>query len=325
MTRFDSSDIPPQNGRSAVVTGTGGLGFETALALAKAGGEVIIAGRNPLKGLDSVGRIQFAVPHARISFAQLDLASLASVAEFAARLKDQRASLDLLINNAGVMVPPVRQATTDGFELQLGTNYLGHFALTGQLLPLLRRGQGARVVSLSSVAARGGLINFDDLNARESYEPMAVYSQSKLACLMFAFELQRLCEWQGWGISSIAVHPGIARTDLLHNGPGRWSAHGLARSMLPFLFQPAAQGALPTLFAATSPVAQGGGYYGPHFMGETRGYPVAARVPPQALDETAAGRMWQISEALTGVRFEPAGAGGEGLMEPLAALQMQAA
>jgi NAD(P)-dependent dehydrogenase (short-subunit alcohol dehydrogenase family) len=305
MTRWAASDIPPQTDRSAVVTGTGGLGFEDALALARAGCEVILAGRDPRKGADAVNRIRRDVAGATIRFEQLDLAELTSIAAFVDRLTSQRKSLDILINNAGVMVPPRRLTTANGFELQLGTNYLGHFALTAHLLPLLRAGVNPRVVSLSSVAAPAGAINFDDLNAEASYKPMPVYSQSKLACLMFAFELQRRSDAGAWGITSIAAHPGVARTDLLHNGPGRWSAHGIARTFLPFLFQPVAQGALPTLFAATSPDAVAGGYYGPDRLRETRGFPAAAKVPPQALDEGVAARLWEVSEAMTGVRFTP--------------------
>lgn len=303
MTRWTTQDIPPQYGRTAVVTGTGGLGYEDALALTRAGCEVIIAGRDPRKGADAVRRIRSEVSPAKISFEQLDLASLASVSAFAERVGKQQSKLDLLINNAGVMVPPQRQLTSDGFELQLGTNYLGHFALTCHLLPLLRKGDDPRVISLSSVAARDGAINFDDLNSEHGYKAMPVYSQSKLACLMFAIELQRRSDAAGWGISSIAAHPGVSRTDLLHNGPGRWSAFGIARSLLPFLFQPAAQGALPTLFSATSPEAKGGAYYGPDKLSETRGFPAPAKIPPQALDKIASARLWQISQVLTDVDF----------------------
>ena len=306
MTRWTASDIPPLQGRTIVVTGTGGLGFEDALALARAGGEVILAGRNPQKAADAIARIRQSVPRAEIVFERLDLASLKSVAEFSDRLGSERQSIDVLVNNAGVMVPPQRRETEDGFELQLGTNYLGHFALTAHLLPLLRNGRDARVVTLSSVAARGGAINFDDLNAEHSYKPMPVYSQSKLACLIFALELDRRSRAGGWGVRSIAAHPGISRTDLLLNAPGEFSFERLLRRLLPFLFQPAAQGALPTLFAATAANAEGGAYYGPDKMGETRGHPAAAKVPPQALDATAAARLWRVSEALTGVSFEPA-------------------
>ena len=244
MTKWTASDIPVRDGRSAVITGTGGLGFEDALALARAGSEVIIAGRNPAKGAEAVARIQGEIPAAMVRFEQVDLASLRSVADFCARLREQRNSLDLLINNAGLMVPPRRQESADGFELQFATNYLGHFALTAGLSPLLRAGRNARVVTLSSVAARSGVIDFDDLNATRHYQPMRIYSQSKLACLMFALELDRRSAAGGWGIASMAAHPGIARTDLLHNAPGRRSVTGLARSLLWFLFQPASQGAL---------------------------------------------------------------------------------
>lgn len=305
MTRWTVSDIPPQNGRSAVVTGTGGLGFEDALALARAGCEVILAGRDPSKGASAVDRIRRDIAGAKIRFEPLDLAELGSIGAFADRLGKQRQSLDILINNAGIMVPPRRRTTADGVELQFGTNYLGHFALTAHLLPLLRAGVQSRVVSLSSVAAPAGAINFDDLNAVTRYRPMPVYSQSKLACLIFAFELQRRSDAGAWGITSIASHPGISRTDLLHNGPGRWSVHGMARSFLPFLFQPVAQGALPTLYAATSPDAVAGGYYGPDGLGELRGFPTAAKVPPQALDERVAARLWEVSEVMAGVRFPP--------------------
>lgn len=304
MPRWTTKDIPPQNGRAAVVTGTGGLGFEDALALARAGASVVIAGRNPDKGALAVARIKSMVPRAVVRFEHVDLASLASVAAFCARLNVQQAKLDILINNAGVMTPPAREETADGFELQFGANYLGHFALTAGLMPLLRAGDAARVVSVSSVAARDGAIDFEDLQARRRYRPMPVYSQSKLACLMFALELQRRSVIAGWGVTSVAAHPGIARTDLLHNAPGRGSAAGMARSVLWFMFQPAAQGALPTLYAATAATAAAGGYYGPDGLAETRGYPSPAKIPPQALDQSASERLWRVSERLTGVRFE---------------------
>ncbi|RYX81684.1 SDR family NAD(P)-dependent oxidoreductase [bacterium] len=303
MTQWTTSNIASQKGRSAIVTGTGGLGFETALALARAGGEVIIAGRNRQKGEEAVAKVRAEVASANVRFERVDLASLTSVAEFGARLRGQRESLDLLVNNAAVMTPPKRQQTSDGFELQFGTNYLGHFALTAQLMPLLRKGSKARVVTLSSIASRNGAINFDDLQAERSYNAMQAYSQSKLACLMFAFELQRRSESERWGVDSIAAHPGISRTELLHNAPGRWSGASLMRTLLWFLFQPAPQGALPTLFAATSPEAKAGAYYGPDKMGEMRGFPTLAKVPPQAQDKASAERLWQVSEQLSGATF----------------------
>ncbi|MEJ5143288.1 MULTISPECIES: SDR family oxidoreductase [Acetobacteraceae] len=303
MSKWTTSNIPDIRGRAFVVTGTGGLGFEDALALARAGATVILAGRNPGKGAEAVARIKRDIPKADISFEVLDLADLASITAFGERLGSQRDHLDVLINNAGVMTPPTRKVTSDGFELQFGTNYLGHFALTAHLLPLLRRGHDPRVVTLSSIAARDGRIAFDDLQATHNYKPMPVYSQSKLACLMFALELQRRSEAENWGITSIAAHPGISRTDLLPNGAGASSVFGLARRILWFLFQPAAQGALPTLFAATSSEAKGGGYYGPDRLSETRGYPTTAKIPPAALDRQAAARLWDISEQLAHVQF----------------------
>ncbi|MDQ7955276.1 MAG: SDR family oxidoreductase [Pseudomonadota bacterium] len=303
MTHWTASDIPSQRGRTAVVTGTGGLGFQDALALARAGASVIVAGRNRSKGAAAVHRIRQEVPGAQVAFGLVDLASLDSIRTFAESLCSSQERLDLLINNAAVMAPPKRQSTADGFELQFGTNYLGHFALTARLLPLLRKGNQARVVTLSSVAARSGTIDFDDLQAGRDYKPMQAYSQSKLACLMFALELQRRSDAGGWGVQSIAAHPGISRTDLLPNGAGASSVAGMLRRFMWFLFQPAEQGALPTLFAATSPQARGAAYYGPARLGETRGHPTSAAIPPQALDATAAARLWSVSEELTGTVF----------------------
>ena len=303
MGKWTVGDIPRQNGRTAVVTGTGGLGFEVAFALTRGGADVVIAGRDTRKGAEAVARIRSEVAAATVRFEALDLASLASVAHFAERLGNDHQRVDLLVNNAGVMVPPERRETADGFELQFGTNHLGHFALTGHLLPLLQASDGARVVSVSSVAARSGSVNWDDWNATTSYSAMPVYARSKIACMMFAFELERRGVAAGWNISSIAAHPGVARTELLHNGPGRSSMHSRVRSLLPFLFQPAAQGALPLLFAATSPNARGGGYYGPDRLGETRGHPADAKIPPQALDDAAVKQLWTLSEDATAVRF----------------------
>lgn len=303
MTRWTATDIPPQNGRTAVITGTGGLGLEDAAALAQAGANVIIAGRNPDKGKAAVAEVRRRVPSANVGFEQVDLANLASIAGFASRLEGRLGGLDLLINNAAVMTPPLREKTDDGFELQLGTNYLSHFALTGRLLPLLRRGKSPRVVTLSSVAARDGAIHFDDLQADRSYHPMQRYGQSKLACLMFALELQRRSDDANWGVTSVGAHPGISRTDLLPNGAGPSSLPARMRKYLWFLFQPAAQGALPTLYGATSPEARGGAYYGPDKLGETRGFPTRAKIPKPALDVEARARLWEISEQLTEVAY----------------------
>jgi len=306
MTGWTTADIPPQNGRTAVITGaTGGLGYETALALAGAGAVVVLAGRNDAKGRHAIEQIRRQYPNARIDYEKLDLASLASVADFAARFAAAHTSLDLLINNAGVMALPQRQTTADGFEMQFGTNYLGHYALTAHLLALLRRGDRPRVVNLSSLAHRSGTIDFDDLQGARSYRSWKAYSQSKLAMLIFALELQRRSDAAGWGLMSNAAHPGYARTDLIANGPGAtgllWQINKLFGSAIS---QSAADGALPTLFAATSPEAKAAGYYGPNGFYELKGPPVPARIMPRAKDAAVAARLWDVSAVLTGVSFD---------------------
>jgi NAD(P)-dependent dehydrogenase (short-subunit alcohol dehydrogenase family) len=306
MTEWTTADIPPLSSKTAVITGaTGGLGYETALALAGAGAIVVLTGRDEAKGRGALQAIRGKFPNARIAYENLDLANLASVAEFAARFVAAYTSLDLLINNAGVMAPPNRQTTFDGFEMQFGTNYLGHYALTAHLLPWLRRGNQPRVVNLSSLAHRSGAINFDDLQGTRSYVPWKAYSQSKLAMLMFALELQRRSDAAGWGLMSSAAHPGYARTDLIANGPG---ASGLLwqlnKSLQPFISHSAAEGALPTLFAATSLEAKPSGYYGPNWFYELKGPPVPAKIMPRAKDAAVAARLWDVSAALTGVSFD---------------------
>jgi NAD(P)-dependent dehydrogenase (short-subunit alcohol dehydrogenase family) len=297
------AEIPSQTGRTAIVTGaTGGLGYETALALAKAGAEVILTGRDDQKGQSALEKISREVIGARLSFEHLDLASLASVADFAQRMS-ARPTLDLLINNAGVMALPRRQTTADGFEMQFGTNHLGHFALTARLLPLLRRASGPRVVSVSSLAHRTGFIDFADLQGARVYAPWKAYGQSKLATLMFALELQRRSDAAGWNLISNAAHPGFSRTNLFAGGPG--GLISIATDFAaPFFGQSAADGARPILFAATSPNAKPGAYYGPGGMGELRGTPSPALIMPQARDAAAAAKLWDISEKLAGTSFE---------------------
>jgi NAD(P)-dependent dehydrogenase (short-subunit alcohol dehydrogenase family) len=283
-----------------MITGTGGLGYEMAFALAQAGADVTVLGRSAEKGGEAVRTIRAAIPSATVRFELLDLASLASIQAFGARMTAERRSLDLLINNAGIMAPPERRTTSDGYELQFGTNYLGHFALTAQLWPLLRRGDSPRVTHVSSIVHRNGAIDFDNLQSERGYKPMVAYSQSKLANLMFALELQRRSISAGWGVTSNAAHPGAARTDLIANGSGPRSVQVLMSRLLgPLIFQSAASGALPILFAATSAGAEPGGYYGPDGFMELKGAPKPAAVAPRAQDATAAARLWDTSARLT--------------------------
>ena len=300
------ADMPSQRGRIFLVTGgTSGMGYEDAKALASAGARVVIAARNPQRGQEAIARIKEQVPQAAVQFEAFDLADLASVRALGARLRETLPRLDGLINNAAVMALPERATSADGFEMQLATNYLGHFVLTAELLPLLRKSEAPRVVTLASVAVHRGSLNFDDLQATRAYDPYVVYAQSKLACLMFAFELQRRSEAAGWGIQSMASHPGIAVTELVARGPGfeteqgrRWVAmrdQGMLAS--------AAEGALSTLYAATAPEAQGGVYYGPSGPNEMRGPLRLATVPAPASDAAAAARLWTLTEQMTGARF----------------------
>jgi NAD(P)-dependent dehydrogenase (short-subunit alcohol dehydrogenase family) len=303
MAGSTQAEIPSQLGKTAVVTGaTGGLGYEAALALAKTGAEVILTGRDDRKGQSAVEKISGEVAGARLSYERLDLASLASVADFSQRMT-ARPSLDLLVNNAGVMALPRRQTIADGFEMQFGTNHLGHFALTARLMPLLRRAGGSRVVSVSSLAHRTGMIDFNDLQGARIYSAWKAYGQSKLACLMFALELQRRSDAAGWNVTGIAAHPGFARTNLFTSGPG--GLLSLATDFAaPFFGHSAADVARPILFAATSAEPKPGGYYGPGGMGELRGAPARALIMPQARDAAAAARLWNVSATLTGTSFE---------------------
>lgn len=304
MKNWTASNIPQKNEGLAVITGsTEGIGYEDALALSAAGWDVVMLGRNAQKGAESIAKIHQMNPKAKVSFEKIDLADLSSIKAFALRMTSKGQAINLLINNAGVMTPPKRLETADGFELQFGTNHIGHFALTAQLLPLLRKSPGTRVVTVSSIANREGIINFDDLQSKFSYAPGKAYSQAKLANLMFALELQRQSEKHGWGIMSMAAHPGVSRTNLLITGAGRWSIAGMMRTFLPFLFQPSAQGALPTLYAATSPEAKGGLYYGPNKMIETRGFPSIAKIPAQAEDVNVSLKLWKISQELAKVEL----------------------
>lgn len=300
----DRYQVPPQKGCTAVITGTGGLGFQVALELARAGANVILAGRNAVAGERAVAEINRSVANAA-RFEEVDLASLSSVTNFAGRVNAAGATIDLLINNAGVMSPPIRRCTEDGFELQFGVNHLAHFALTARLLPLLRKSKAPRVVNVTSLAHRYAKIDFDDLQSVRRYRPGVAYCQSKLAQGLFAQELQRRSNLGGWGLASIAAHPGTASTNLFQNGQGTMTPlKAIGTRLFVSLFgQSAADGALPTIYAATSLDAKGGALYGPTGLFEMKGAPGQCRFAPRANDTEVASRLWNISEELAGVRF----------------------
>ncbi|MFH9089143.1 SDR family oxidoreductase [Streptomyces sp. NPDC017673] len=297
-------------GKRVVVTGASdGVGLGLARRLAAAGAELVLPVRNEAKGAAAVERIRAAEPDAEVSTRALDLASLASVEKLAATLEAEGRPVHILINNAGVMAPPTRHTTADGFELQFGTNHLGHMALTGRLLPLLREGR-ARVTTVTSSAARSGKPDWDDLQGERRYAPVRAYNLSKLANLLFALELDRRSTAGGWGIVSNAAHPGTTLTNLYASGPNlgraRPSPHEaivrrLARWGL--LVQSVDAGLLPLLYAATSPEAGGGQLYGPDGLGQFTGGPTRLAVYKSARDEATAARMWRVSEELTGVAF----------------------
>jgi NAD(P)-dependent dehydrogenase (short-subunit alcohol dehydrogenase family) len=306
--------IPTQAGRRALITGANsGIGYHAALELARKGAHVLLACRNKALGDAALARLRAEVPDASAEVVLLDLASLESVCTFGAAELSLGEPLDLLVNNAGVMAPRRRQQTADGFEIQFGTNVLGHFVLTAVLLPALVRAavghpQRPRVVTLASIAHKQGQLNFDDLLSAKSYGPMVAYRQSKLADLMFAFELDRRLRAAAppiSGVMSLAAHPGVANTNLFHVGEfnpiERLVRRGLGVA-IGALLNSEAQGAVPTLFAATSPDVVDGGYYGPQGLLEMRGGDVGpAKVAPQALDQTAAARLWSECERLTGI------------------------
>lgn len=296
----------------AIVTGgAGGIGYEVALGLAQGYADVVVAGRSESKGYAAVGMIRTLAPSALVRFERVDLSSLESIAAFANRLQSAGRAVDLLVNNAGVMALPRRRVTADGFEMQLGTNYLGHFALTARLLPLLRRSRRPRVVQVSSLAHRYGRIGFEDLQGERKYRPWRAYAQSKLAMLLFSRELQRQSDAHGWGLLSSAAHPGYAQTELFANGPGRGSILSRVNNLLGrSLGQPAASGALPILFAAISENAQPGGFYGPGGPFELAGSTAVARLSSRVLDRNVARKLWQVSEQLTGVTFAKDGVDG---------------
>jgi NAD(P)-dependent dehydrogenase (short-subunit alcohol dehydrogenase family) len=310
---WKAAEIPSLSGKRVLITGANsGIGFHTALKLARKGAEVMLACRDKRRGEHALARMDTDSPSAHTELVIVDLASLDSVREFAKKELARRRPLHMLINNAGVMAPPKRLETADGFELQFGTNVLGHFALTALLMPALELAATGstdrpRVVTIASIAHKRGRLNFDDLQSTKSYGPMRAYQQSKLADLMFAFELNRRLRAGGSKVMSVAAHPGVAETNLFQVGDYssiERAARNLVGHVIGTVLNTDAEGALPTLYAATAPSIEDGGYYGPQGFQEMRGEDVGpAKVAPQTLDANAATRLWQICEKLTGINF----------------------
>ena len=311
-SKWTTADIPDLTGLRAIVTGANsGLGLVTATELARHGASVTMACRDQVKGAAALATVQQTAPEADcVTMAALDLASLASVREFSAGLlAENSGGLDILVNNAGVMALPKRETTVDGFERQLGTNHLGHFALTGLLLPALEQRPGARVVSVSSNAHKFGSMNFDDLMSEQKYGSWRAYGQSKLANLLFALELARRVDLAKIALISVAAHPGFSDTNLVANGPASRtsgvasvlnSVTGFATKLMS---QSAQMGALPQLYAAVAPGVPSGAYVGPDGLAERAGYPKVVTPTKAAQDTEAARRLWNISEELTGVSY----------------------
>jgi NAD(P)-dependent dehydrogenase (short-subunit alcohol dehydrogenase family) len=296
MAKWTADDIPDLSGKTAIVTGANsGLGFETATELARHGAHVTLACRDEGRGTEALKRLQETVPEAQVELALLDLASLEAVRKFAAAWQGD---LDLLVNNAGVMALNEHRTTADGFEMQFGTNHLGHFALTGLLLPRLLARPGARVVNVSSTAHRMGRMNFDDLQAENKYRKWRAYGQSKLSNLLFTFELDRRARAAGAGLTAAAAHPGYAATNLQADTAFSWSN---------VFAQSAAMGALPALYAATAPDVQGGEFFGPGGLTQQKGHPKRVKAARKAYDTDDARRLWEVSETLTGVEYEFSG------------------
>jgi NAD(P)-dependent dehydrogenase (short-subunit alcohol dehydrogenase family) len=304
---WTAADVPDLSGRTLVVTGgNSGLGLETTRALARRGADVVIACRDLGRAGEALASIRAGQPGARVEAMELDLASLASVRKFAERLLAQRERVDVLVNNAGVMAIPYRR-TADGFEMQLGTNHLGHFALGGLLIERLLAAPAGRVVNVSSTAHRIGRMRFDDLHWERGYRKWPAYGQSKLANLLFTYELQRRLAAHGARAVAVACHPGYAATNLQLAGPrmagSRLGERGMALANRLFS-QSAEMGALPTLYAATSPDVAGGDYIGPDGFAETWGHPKKVRSSARSHDREAAARLWSISQELTGIGWE---------------------
>jgi NAD(P)-dependent dehydrogenase (short-subunit alcohol dehydrogenase family) len=305
-TRWTPRQMPQQQGRLAIITGANsGIGFHTARYLASAGAQVILACRSAEKGEAARKKIAAENPASQLQVRVLDVADLDSVRRFATEFLDAGRPLDLLISNAGVMALPTRRTTPQGFEVQFGTNHLGHFALTGLLLPLLLQQAGSRIVTVASIAHKGGVLNFDDLNAERKYDPRKAYHQSKLANLVFGIELDRRLRAKSANTASIIAHPGVAVTNIVSNGMGTGLQGRIASVVIALFAQSDDRGSWPTLYAATSPEAHGGGYYGPNGFAEIKGTPVEVKPKPKAMDPQTGKRLWQVSEEMTGVHYDP--------------------
>ena len=306
-SKWTAAQIPSQAGRTALITGANsGIGYRAALELARHGAHVLLGCRNYEKGQAALDRLLCEAQGASAELVELDMASLASIRAFAAAFAARGIALDLLINNAGVMALPTRELTADGFERQFGTNHLGHFALTGLLIPQLLAAPAPRVVTVASLAHRNGKIEFDNLQSERRYKPWDAYGATKLANILFANELNRRAVAAHSKLASMPVHPGISVTSIFANGPGTGDLKALAVKILaPFITQPDTAGALPTLYAATSPKAKGGEFIGPDGFGELKGSPVVVKARPKALDEAVGKRLWTVSEELTGVMYPP--------------------
>ena len=298
--KWTAADVPDQSGRVAIVTGANsGLGYDTAAVLAEKGAQVVLAVRNLDKGNEAADRIKKSSPNAVVSTQELDLTSLDNVRKAADELRAAHPRIDLLINNAGVMYVPTRETTNDGFEMQFGTNHLGHFALTGQLLDNMLPVEGSRVVTISSVGHRIlARIHFDDPQLDRKYNRVEAYGQSKLANLLFTYELQRRLKAKGTPTIALAAHPGFSDTELM-----RYLPDFIPDFLWRMATQPAEKGALPTLRAATDPGAQGGQYYGPDGIGEVKGNPKVVASSAQSHNEDIQRRLWTMSEELTGVTY----------------------
>ncbi len=309
MTKWNEDNIGSQEGKVIIITGGGsGIGLAAAAALASKGAEVILAVRNIQKGNRAASRINNTGPVIRVNVMHLDLGDLSSVSAFATQFAEHYSRLDLLINNAGVMVPPYRR-TKDNFELQFGTNHLGHFALTGLLLSMLVATPESRIVTVSSIASRGGRIDFNNLDGSKGYNPMTFYRQSKIANLLFGIELQYRLERIGSGTKSIVCHPGISATNLVSRGSGK-EAGWIVKQMMKLVAQPADMGALPTLFAALHPNLSGGEFIGPDGWKNHRGYPVITGEETALFNPDVAARLWDLSVELTGVMYRDLNAEG---------------